>query len=252
MSDLTVNKQKQEPRHKQEPSSPKPFGNTPPKLAINLLATAGGEFEVRSCEVLGSGYRNRTSFQRTASIDEVFVSAVALGLAECLAQLSRKKEVISLPEFKIEAPGLALGQAHILVSEREGEQISVIVRFQVFLGNLDSVLCEDLRPLPNAPVLLDKLANEVLFDITLPILNICTALDLGQISQAKELSRFLESLAENAEGLKFRTTLLKRFLEDIAESRCAQPPRFVMQAKYANDVVAHDEAETQFLDMKCV
>lgn len=246
MSDLTIHKQKQ------EHSSPEPFGNTVPKLAINLLATADSEFEVRSCEVLGSGYRNRTSFQRTASIDDVFVSAVASALAECLAQLSRKKEVISLPEFKIEAPGLALGQAHILVSEREGGQISVIVRFQVFLGNLDSVLCEDLRPLPNAPVLLDKLASDVLFDITLPILNICAASDFGQISQTKELSCFLESLAENAAGLKFRSSLLKRFLEDIAEDRCAQTPRLVMQAKNSYDVVAFDEAETQHLDMKCI
>ena len=105
------------------------LGNTVPKFAINLLATAEGEFEVRSCEVLGNGYRNRTSFQRTARIEEVFVSAVASALEDCLSRLSRKKEVMSLPELKIEAPGLALGGAHVLVSEREGDQISVIVRF---------------------------------------------------------------------------------------------------------------------------
>lgn len=231
-------------------ASAKPLGNTVPKFAINLLATAEGEFEVRSCEVLGNGYRNRTSFQRTARIEEVFVSAVASGLGDCLSRLSRKKEVMSLPELKIEAPGLALGCAHILVSEREEGQISVIVRFQIFLGNLDAVLCEGLRPLPSPPVLLDSLASEVLFDITLPILNICSAGDLEQLSNTEVLASYLEKLAENTDDLKFRSTLLRRFLEDISENRCARTPHLKPHTDEDARYTALNEVEPAYLDMK--
>ena len=208
----------------------KPLGVSAPKLTVNLLTTPEGGFEVRSCEVVGSGYRNRTSFQQDASIDEVFVAAVAAGLGQCLARLSLEKEVVSLPEFKIQAPGLALGGAHILVSEEQGGIISIIIRFKVFLGNLDAVLCENLRPYPSAPAHLDKLASEVLFDITLPILNICSASELGQLSHTEVLANFLDNLSESAEDLKFRGALLRRYIEDLAEGRQSPAPYLAGQA----------------------
>ena len=208
----------------------KPLGVSAPKLTVNLLTTPEGGFEVRSCEVIGSGYRNRTSFQQAASIDEVFVAAVAAGLGQCLARLSLEKEVVSLPEFKIQAPGLALGGAHILVSEEQGSIISIIIRFKVFLGNLDAVFCENLRPYPSAPAHLDKLASEVLFDITLPILNICSASELGQLSHTEVLANFLDNLSESAEDLKFRGALLRRYIEDLAEGRQSPAPYLARQA----------------------
>ena len=231
-------------------SKSNPLRNTVPKLVTNLLTAAEGEFEVRSCEVLGNGYRNRTSFLRTSRSEEVFVWAGASGLGDCLSRLSRKKEVMSLPELKIEAPGLALGGAHVLVSEREGDQISVIVRFQVFLGNLDAVLCEGLRPMPSPSVLLDALASEVLFDITLPILNICSAGDLEQLTHTDVLARYLEKLAENTSDLKFRCTLLRRFLEDISENRCARTPHLKPPTAEDTRCANLNEAEPAYLDMR--
>lgn len=207
----------------------KPLGASIPRFTVNLLATPEGGFEVRSCEVIGNGYRNRTSFQHAARIDEVFVDAVVAGLAQCLARLSLEKEVVSLPEFKIQAPGLALGGAHILVSEEQGGIVSIMIRFKVFLGNLDAVLCENLRPYPSAPALLDKLASEVLFDITLPLLNICSASELGQLSDTERLAKFLDNLSESTDDLKFRGALLRRYVEDLSEGRQAPPPHLARQ-----------------------
>ena len=230
----------------------KTLGVSIPKFTVNLLTTPEGGFEVRSCEVVGSGFRNRTSFQQSASIDEVFVADVAAGLGQCLARLSLEKEVVSLPEFKIQAPGLALGGAHILVSEEQDEIISIMIRFKVFLGNIDAVLCDNLRPYPCAPALLDKLASEVLFDITLPLLNICSASELGQLSDTERLAKFLDNLAESTEDLKFRGALLKRYIEDLAEGRQASAPHLARQVPEIGRDNALEQRKLSASGVKCV
>ena len=190
-----------------------------PKLAVNLIVTPEGAFDVRSCEVIGDGYRNRTSFQKTAVIDEVFVDVVASALGACLRDLSLKTEVVSLPDFLIEAPGLTLAGAHILVSEHEGGQVSIIIRFKVFFGGFDALLNRNYGFLPGSEDLVDRLASEVLFDITLPILNICSAADLDQLQDQRSLIDFLGKLVANTNELNFRSTLLRRFLEGASQKR---------------------------------
>ena len=86
-------------------------------MTLNLILKGAGGISLRSCEVIGRGFRHRTSFQQVSAIDDVLVEDLAQAIRECLASLPDGTRVLSLPDFLVELPGLALSGAHVMIME---------------------------------------------------------------------------------------------------------------------------------------
>ena len=182
------------------------------KFVITLSVEEGKAPVVRSCEIIGENFRNRTSFSGNAGVDDLFVEAISEGLKECLADLGPETQVISFKDFAIETPGLTLSGAHMMVTSDETGCLHVIFRFRFFLGSLhlafnkgygfDTVMADENS----------RLAALVISDLALPILNICEAAKSGLLDNHAPLTSFGDSLAARAHEISFQIELLKRFV----------------------------------------
>lgn len=204
------------------------------KFVITLSVPEGSEPIVRSCEIIGRGFRNRTSFADKTFLDELFIEEISKGLKECLANLGPETKVIAFQDFAVETPGLTLAGAHLMVTSDEAGCLHIIFRFRFFLGSLhlafnkgygfDEYLVDENS----------RLAALVISDLALPILNICEAAKSGMLQDAAPISSFGDSLAARAHEISFQIELLKRFV-NTPESRV------LSAANYALDIEEPEE-----------
>ena len=87
------------------------------RLTINLLVHDDGAIDVQSCETSGEKFLNRTSFRGANTLSDVFVEELAVALSDCLKTLPKGAHMLSVPDFLVEVPGLALSGVRILASE---------------------------------------------------------------------------------------------------------------------------------------
>ncbi|WP_299965678.1 hypothetical protein [uncultured Roseobacter sp.] len=178
-------------------------------LTVNLTLKADRVVHVRSCEVLGRGFRNRISFQHVGELDEVFVTRLADAIRNCIRSVPTGAHVLSLPEFLVEVPGLALSGVHLLVMEANDGVRNAILRFKEFMGSINNAFHADIgfqAPYSNHA---ERLAANVLADICLPLLNMCRDLEYGQHDTRDRLPT---GFSERAREFEFHTELLKRFI----------------------------------------
>lgn len=178
-------------------------------MTLNLKLGSAGNVSVRSCEVLGQGYRNRLSFHHDGQIEQVLASELAVSIRSCLDGLPAGAHVLALPDFIVELPGLALRGLHVMVMEAKEGIRNAIFRFNKFLGTMNGAFLSDIGfdvPMAHHS---EKLAINVLEEICLPILNLCYSMD----ESARTLGHAVPSrLADQAREFQFQTELLKRFI----------------------------------------
>jgi hypothetical protein len=180
-------------------------------LTINLLLDGSEQVSVRSCEVIGQRFRNRVSFAETNSIDDVLVEKLAYAIRTCLAKVSDGAHVLSLPDFLIELPGLALSGAHVMIMDVRNEVRSAIFRFREFIGSVSNAFRGDIGMDAPYATYGERLAVNVLEDICLPLLNVARELEFAQTQSGARLSRALE---DKVREFEFQTELLKRFIHN--------------------------------------
>ena len=98
--------------------------------------------------------------------------------------------VLSLPDFLVEVPGLALSGLHVMIMEASGGIRNAILRFKEFVGSVNRAFSVDIGFDSVGAAHAEKLAVSVLADICMPILNLCQSLDqhalaTGERSPAK-------------------------------------------------------------------
>jgi hypothetical protein len=170
--------------------------------------------EVRSCEIKSRHFNNRTSFSQKTALDEIFVQGVADAIRDCLGKLSKKTEVVSLPSFLLEVPGLILASAVVMSSEAPDGSVSIILRFKFAMGGVNRAF----RPEIGFDGVVDDqnahLAASVLADISLPLLNFCTAAELGVMTGDARVESFIRRLKDRSDEIKFQIELVKRFVDN--------------------------------------
>lgn len=186
----------------------------PRRFIVNLSALTNGRTEVNSCEIKSNHFRNRTSFPVKSGVDEIFVEGVAQAIQECLGKLSETSEVVSLPSFFLEVPGLILASANVMSSEGADGTINIILFFKFVMGGVNRAF----RPEIGFNAFVDdqnaQLSAWVLADISLPLLNFCTAAEIGALDGDAALALFIERLKERSTEIKFQVELLKRYVEN--------------------------------------
>ena len=178
-------------------------------MTLNLILKGAGGISLRSCEVIGRGFRHRTSFQQVSAIDDVLVEDLAQAIRECLASLQDGTRVLSLPDFLVELPGLALAGAHVMIMEIKDGMRNAIFRFKEFLGSVDNAFRDEMgfhEPFANHA---ERLAINVLADICLPLLNLSRQLDFAPAGMRVGIPF---ELRDRVQEFEFQTELLKRFI----------------------------------------
>lgn len=186
------------------------------KFVVNLTVLDGNDPEVRSCEIIGHNYRNRTSFGERTRLDDVFVAAIADGLSRCLDKMSNDTEVLALPDFVVETPGLTLAGAHMMVSKGDDGTLHIIFRFRFFLGGINRAFHRNIGFDGEISDENSRLSALVLADLALPILNFCEAAKAGMMTQEAPISGFVDKLVERSHEISFQIELVKRFIEHPA------------------------------------
>lgn len=179
------------------------------RLTINLMLYNDGVVDVKSCETSGDKFLNRTSFRGLRSLEDVFVDELSSALRDCLRALPNGAHMLSVPEFLVELPGLALSGVRVLVSEPRDGVRSVIMRFKEFLGALNRILRPKVGFDESLSSNTEKLALSALMDICLPIMNFARSPELRAMDPDGHIQDMLEMKVQEFE---FNAELLKRFV----------------------------------------
>lgn len=179
------------------------------RLTINLMLYSDGLVDVKSCETSGDKFLNRTSFRGSRSLEDVFIEELASALRSCLKALPSGAHMLSVPEFLVELPGLALSSVRVLVSEPRNGVRSVIMRFKEFLGVVNRILRPKVGFDESLSSNTEKLALSALMDICLPIMNFARSPELRAMDPDGHIKEMLEMKVQEFE---FNAELLKRFV----------------------------------------
>jgi len=182
------------------------------RMVVNMTLTSEQMCLVRSCEVKDKSYRNRTTFGEHATIDYVFCPAIAQALHESIHSLQNKTEVLALPSFLVEIPGLTLMGLHLIVTKLQDSSLNIIARFSSFIGGINSAFASNIGFTDHASKDSARLAAEVLHDIALPLLDICSFAETEMGDGDQKLGKFGARLNKQSHLLRFKVDLLKRFV----------------------------------------
>ena len=179
------------------------------RLTINLVMQGNGALIVQSCETSCDNFLNRTSFRGVLGLDDVFVAELATALSDCLSTLPKSAHMLSVPDFLVELPGLALSGVRIAVTDIQNGARSVIIRFKEFLGPLTRILSPKVGLDEHLSINTEKLALSALMDICIPIMNFARSSELKTMDPDGNVQAMLEMKVQEFE---FNAELLKRFV----------------------------------------
>ena len=182
-------------------------------LTMNLSWQERDIILLRSCEIVGKGFRSRFSFSENKHIENVLVPRLAHAVAVSLRSVAEDTHVLALPEFLIELPGLVLAGLHVMIMEAAQGVRNVILRFKEVLGAANRVFQTDVGVEEPVASQGQQLAINVLEEICLPILNLCHAIDAIASDEGQTIN---PQLKERAQEFVFQTELLKRFVANAA------------------------------------
>ena len=193
------------------------------RFIISLIARRNEPTLVRSCEIKGTTFNNRTSFGEGATLRQAFAAPLVRALNECLGKLAYKTEVLALPEFLFETAGLTLRGIHVMATRLADGAINIIMRFLSFVGGINHVLAPEIGFDDPVHAEGQAIAAKVLEDIASPLLNICTSAVLGLKSTNDMLGDFGRKIAAHTDEIQFRTQLLRRYVERYASAMAPAP-----------------------------
>ncbi|WP_260081103.1 hypothetical protein [Phaeobacter inhibens] len=189
------------------------------RFIVNLMSEKGETPYVRSCEVVSSAFRNRTSFVNTMRLEEVFCASIAEGLNDCVNMLSGETQVISLPSLILEVPGLVLAGAHILTTVNDDGSQSIIIRFRISLGGIGYAFRPDVGFGAGLEDLTREVSAQVLTDLALPLLNVLSATEAGLVDAESAIGSLSQQLADRVHEIRFQIELVKRYTDGLERQR---------------------------------
>lgn len=193
-------------------------------VTLNVTLRGDSSVTFRSCEVLGRGFRNRVSFSELREVEDVLVAHLAQAVKTCVNGLSGGAQVLALPDFLVEIPGLALRGVHLMVMEAKEGVRNAIFRFTSFVGAINKAFCTDIGFEEPVATHSEKLAVDILAEICLPILNLCRSFETLTFGDEKRASF---EFADKAREFEFQTELLKRFIYNAGTGHADAPVAYL-------------------------
>lgn len=214
------------------------------RLLVTLYTDQGGgdpqdlsDISVRSCELLGRGFKSRTSFNKNNGIDDVFHPDLATAITEQLKKV-RDEVVLSVPDFTISIPGLFLEGLQVLISSAEEATRQIVCRFKRVFGDLNAGFSKSLGLHVQLADEREQIATDTLADIALPILDICNFFssveDTGPATQKDRIVS--ERIKERSHEIRFSLELLKRFIDTEVRRPVERVHVFEKADAYAENV----------------
>jgi hypothetical protein len=194
------------------PAQSADFHSRTPSLKIALRVLDNGLIVVKSCELTGGVYHHRSSFRAPDTPLSVFRDEISDVLRDFMGQARGNTQIMAVPDFSLEIPGLTLLGAQIIVGTSQEGEVSATIVFKSVLGGVDAVLKD--QALHDVTTSRRKVfETDVMLDIAQPILDMFSNFDV-EPSQASpsQVQEMLQAVIENTHELQFRAELLKRFI----------------------------------------
>lgn len=196
------------------------------KLLVNLTMSADDRLEVRSCEIVSDSFRNRTSFHGKSHVQDVFVTEVADAINACISSLSFRTELVSLPNFTVEMPGLILSDASLICTETNDGNLNIIFRINRFVGGVNRLFLNRIGFEDPLSPMVSEISARVLSDIAVPLLDLCAIAQQDLGPEDGPLGAFGKKLRERSAELEFHIELIKRFVENTQTVPVVPPAKF--------------------------
>lgn len=193
------------------------------RFLINIFVPHRGPAEVRSCEMAGNKWRNRTSFTNARKVEDVFSPDIASGLYRLLGNISAKMRILSLPDHLVEVTGLVMGGIQLVTNFAEDGSAVVIMRFKHIIGGIQNAFVSAFGLSDPVAELRDDLAIEVLADLSMPLLDICSYVEALGVTEDQLGHPVLRSVAKHAGEIRFQVELIKRYLDRLEAEPVAVP-----------------------------
>lgn len=190
---------------------------------INIFVPQSGSAEVRSCEMAGNKWRNRTSFTNARKVEDVFLPAIADGLYRLLGKISAKTRILSLPDQLVEIAGLVMGSIQLVTNFAEDGSAVVIMRFKHIIGGIQNAFLSAFGLSDPVAEVRDDLAIDVLADLSMPLLDICSYVEAEGVTEDQPGHPVLRRVARHAGEIRFQVELIKRYLDRLEAEPVAVP-----------------------------
>lgn len=185
-------------------------------LTRSKSESGGPKIRVTSIELQHSDMRNRYSFKHGRSLADLFTGGLAGALEDALRSLESGERVVSLPDFAVNLPGLALGGLRMLCTKAEDGMEFIMLRVREYVGSIKSAFRFDPTLSVDSTTMRERIAVEVLRDIVNPLLDILSiARDTPPEvidNNSDAIRRQLKRMSMRQEEINFYLGLLKRYI----------------------------------------
>ncbi|WP_424928111.1 hypothetical protein [Amaricoccus tamworthensis] len=202
-------------------------------ITLNLALKDDENIEVLSYDVFTGGFHNTTMFNKNSTIDEVLVDELASAIKYCTRRLNDDLQMLVLPDFLIQMPGLVLSGARVIISQTRDGARTVIFRFKDFVGNVAGAFKKNVGLALSDTSQFELMAVDILSDICSPLIDLCTRPEVTQVGRQSGVGKQLSSIAAEIE---FQLDLLRRFVfpEPPAAKKAQRRPQLAYQQQEAH------------------
>ncbi len=200
-------------------------------FVVHVVRGKNAEIRVSSVELMQPDMRNRYSFRTPRALNELFVKELADALDSALRRFERDARILSMPDFRVQVPGLVLGGLRLLSTRLEDGTDAIMVRVREYVGSIKSAFRFDHAMSLESSCVRERIAVEVLKDIVNPLLDILSIAKEAPPevlrSNSDALNRQLRRMGARQEELSFYTGMLQRYIagcrEDAENNRLPGP-----------------------------
>ena len=211
------------------------------KLVITLSLNDECQPTVRAVEVIAPNYRNQTTFPTGRVLSDVFSKNFLRTIDVCTRGIKSEESILSLPNLVIEASGLVLKGAHILVRRMRLDSTIAIIRFDHFLGDVVNILNDDIDFGEGLRSEKDYISSLALCDLVRPILDVCQAIQCNLIEASNPMITAKLNITDLARDLGFYNQLLIRYISQSQMKEAMPRNEFELPFREENSLEASRE-----------
>lgn len=192
-----------------------------PAFEVAIELRPGSDVLVRSIRLKRGPVENCFSFSCPMTLQEAFVTPLALRLITLIENIDAKTSVVEFPELTVQAPGVVMSGMSAEFSRLEGGPDILFLRFRDYLGLPTNFLAFDPQMEVTSNAMRERVALDVLRDVVTPLFDLISlarhssSFELG--SNVQRIEAMFERLLEQQTQVTFYSNLLGRYVAGLRE-----------------------------------
>lgn len=203
-----------------------------PAFEVAVELRQGSEILVRSIRLKRGPVENCFSFSCPMTLQETFVTPLALRLMTLIENIDAKTSVVEFAELTVQAPGVVMSGLSAEFAQMEGGPNLLFLRFREYIGLPTNFLAFDPQMEVTSNAMRERVALDVLRDVVTPLFDLISlarhssTFELG--TNVQRVEAMFERLLEQQTQVTFYSNLLGRYVAGLREenqSRRSNPSK---------------------------